>query len=186
MSVHVCTCTSTHLFVCVFPFILSSVLVSPQASVNDLLFSQRSTNWFPSSAANFQPGPDPHLDQLESICYCKYKFGNLWARQGRPLAKANAIFTSDPSLRQAFVSLGIQLPITAEFFIKFTWETPQVPTGQPPQEFMGWGILLKITREEMLTWFSLLGFKKAYKKQGEIYYYQLLSSSIRSVDLIDD
>lgn len=41
------------------------------------LFLQRSTNWFPSGSANFQPGPDPHLAQLESICYCKYKHDNL-------------------------------------------------------------------------------------------------------------
>lgn len=32
---------------------------------------------FPSVATNIQPGPDPHLDQLESICYRKYKFGNM-------------------------------------------------------------------------------------------------------------
>lgn len=29
------------------------------------------------SAANSQPGPDPHLNQLEVICCCKYKFGHL-------------------------------------------------------------------------------------------------------------
>lgn len=85
---HVCGYQFTHLSwyecthnqyisVCVFLFDLSSVLMSPQASVNDPLYPQRSTKRFPRRPANFQPGPDPHLDQLESICYCKYKFGNL-------------------------------------------------------------------------------------------------------------
>ena len=75
---NVCTDTSTlRLNVCAFLPALFPVLVSPQASVNDPLFPQRSTNRFPRDAAHFQPGPDPHLDQLESICYCKYKFGNL-------------------------------------------------------------------------------------------------------------
>ena len=66
-----------HTSVCLFLSVLSAVLVSPQASLSDPLFPQRSTKRFPSCAANFQQGPDPHLDQLESICYCKYKFGNL-------------------------------------------------------------------------------------------------------------
>lgn len=73
IGVYVCSDTSIYLLLCA----LSTVIVSPQASVSEPLFSQRSTKRFPSCAANFQPGPDPHFDQLESICYCKYKFGNL-------------------------------------------------------------------------------------------------------------
>lgn len=38
---------------------------------------KRSTKRFPSRAGKIQPGPDPHLDQLKSICYRKYKFGNM-------------------------------------------------------------------------------------------------------------
>ncbi len=73
----VCVHGHKHISQSVFLSVLSSVLVSTQAVVSDPLFPLRSTKPFPSCTANFQPGPDPHLDQLESICYRKYKFGNL-------------------------------------------------------------------------------------------------------------
>lgn len=65
---------------CLHFSVLSFVLVSPSLSVSDLPFPPKkkgSPKQFPSCTAHFQPGLDPHLEQLESICYCKYKFGNL-------------------------------------------------------------------------------------------------------------
>ena len=56
--------------------VLSFVLMSPRASVRDP--SKGLQNDFLGGPEKcVQPGPDPHLDQLESICYCKYKFSNV-------------------------------------------------------------------------------------------------------------
>lgn len=58
--------------------IMEIIVPSPHVPLSSIQRPlRRSTKQFPSRAGKIQPGPDPHLDQLESICYCKYKFCNV-------------------------------------------------------------------------------------------------------------
>lgn len=72
----VCVCERIQAHICVF--VSPCPLLRPRVLSGFSRWPRKGPqNDFLAAPQIFLPGPDPHLDQLESICYCKYKFGNL-------------------------------------------------------------------------------------------------------------